>query len=117
MKINSDYNKRKNKKLRGGSNNTILIIFLIFSISIIFGLIINNMYKKNNSNIKISTINNHGLVNSVSSFLKNLAISNKLINENILKNIKNKIKLDNINNEKFIIDNYLYIKFHIDYFE
>ena len=117
MRINNNYQKRKNKKLQGGSNNTVLIVFLIFSISIVFGLIINNIYNKKNSNIKISTSNNQGLINSVSSFLKNLAISNKLTNDNILNNIKTKIKLDNMNHEKFIIDNYLYIKFPIDYFE
>lgn len=112
MKLNKNKNKNKNK-LYGGNTETILIVFLLISISIIFGLIIYNIYKNKNK-IKSVEINQDfeidNIINPLSEFLKNLAQNNKLIDGDILKNISNKLKLSNITNDKFVIDNFLYIR-------
>jgi len=116
MKINK--NKNKNK-LNGGEIDSYLIKFLIFCIVIIFCIILYNIYIKNNKNTCSNTDSNmDSILKPLSEFLKNIAISNRIKDVNVLKNINNKIKINNVVGfDKFLIDDYIYIRLPLNNFE
>ena len=111
MKIN----KNKNK-LNGGDINSYLIRFLTFCVVIIFGTIFYNMLSTTTYSKKDCNIDN--ILKPLSEFLKKIAISNKIKDTNILKNIYNNIKISNVvSYDKFVIDDHIYIKLPLNNFE
>ena len=115
MKINKDKNKNK---LNGGAIDSYLIKFLIFCIVIIFGIILYNIYIKNNKNTCSNTDSDiDNILKPLSEFLKNIAINNRIKDTNVLKNINSKIKINNVVGfDKFVIDEYIYIRLPLNNF-